>query len=112
MNGDASHETHSQNARFLEMPAPTKWPFMMAVGNALVFAGLLTTAALSVLGAILAICGAVGWFRQVLPREQHELVPVRPEEPAVVPPREVERLAVAQGVPRAWLPLKIYPISA
>ncbi len=32
--------------------------------------------------------------------------------PAVAPAPEVARLRVAKPVPRAWLPLKIYPISA
>ncbi len=95
------------------MPAPTAWPFAMALGTALTFAGLLTDATVSVLGGILAICGAVGWFRQVLPHEHHEVIPVAAEEPAaVVPPCEVMRVASAAEVQRAWLPLKIYPISA
>ena len=64
------------------MPAPTAWPFAMAMGTALTFAGLLTDASVSVLGAILTIFGAVGWFRQVLPHEHHEAIPVQPEEPA------------------------------
>jgi hypothetical protein len=95
------------------LPAPTAWPFVLAIGVSLIFAGLLTNASISVLGAILYIAGAVGWFRQVLPHEQHEVVPVVPEpELAIVAPREVARLRVAQPVQRAWLPLKIYPISA
>jgi hypothetical protein len=95
------------------MPAPTAWPFAMALGTALTFAGLLTDVSVSVLGAILTISGAVGWFRQVLPHEQHEAVPVQPEEPArVLPPREVLRIPAAQEIQRAWLPLKIYPVSA
>ena len=95
------------------MPAPTMWPFAMALGTALTFAGLLTDVSVSVLGAILTVSGAVGWFRQVLPHEQHESIPVQPEEPAqVLPPREVLRLPVAQEIQRAWLPLKIYPITA
>jgi hypothetical protein len=95
------------------MPAPTAWPFAMALGTALTFAGLLTDVSVSVLGAILTISGAVGWFRQVLPHEQHELIPVQPEEPArVLPPREVMRLPVPQEIQRAWLPLKIYPVTA
>ncbi len=77
------------------------------------FAGLLTDATVSVLGGILTIFGAVGWFRQVLPHEHHELIPVEAEEPAaVVPPREVARVAAAAEVKRAWLPLKTYPVSA
>lgn len=95
------------------MPAPTMWPFAMALGTALTFAGLLTDVSVSVLGAILTISGAVGWFRQVLPHEQHETIPVRPEEPArVLPPREVMRLPVVKEIQRAWLPLRIYPVSS
>ena len=58
------------------MPAPTAWPFAMALGSALTFTGLLTDVSVSVLGGILTICGAVGWFRQVLPHEHHEVFPV------------------------------------
>jgi hypothetical protein len=95
------------------LPAPTAWPFALALGVALIFAGLLTNASVSVLGAILYVAGIVGWFRQVFPHEHHVAVPVIPEElPAPVPAREVQRLSVAQHVKRAWLPLKIYPISA
>jgi hypothetical protein len=85
----------------------------MALGSALTFTGLLTDVSVSVLGGILTICGAVGWFREVLPHEHHELLPVEATEPPrVVPPRKVMRLEVAEEIHRAWLPLKIYPISA
>jgi hypothetical protein len=84
----------------------------MALGIALTFAGLLTDVSVSVLGAILTISGGIGWFRQVLPHEQHEIVPAQPEEPVPVQPREIMRLPVAKEIQRAWLPLKIYPVSA
>ncbi len=101
------------NPEAVVLPAPTAWPFVLALGVSLIFAGLLTNASISVLGAILYIAGAVGWFRQVLPHEHHVEVPVVPEpEPAAIPAPEVMRLPVAQQVQRAWLPLKIYPISA
>jgi len=95
------------------MPAPTAWPFTLAIGSALIFFGLLTSPIVSVLGAIVAIFGAVGWFREVLPHEHEELIPLRADEPVPVrPPRAVARLAVAKEVPRAYLPLKTYPVSA
>ena len=95
------------------LPAPTAWPFALALGLALLFAGLLTNVSISILGAILYLAGAVEWFREVLPHEHHVRVPVEPElEPAMVPSREVMRLPVAQQIKRAWLPLKIYPVSA
>src|SRR6266404_1190889 len=66
----------------LAIAAPTAWPIVLAFGTTLLFAGLVTSAPVSVLGAMLMIAAAVGWFRDVLPHEAHEVVPVRPELPA------------------------------
>jgi hypothetical protein len=95
------------------LPAPTAWPFVLALGIALIFAGLLTGPAMSALGAILYVVGGVGWFRDVFPHERQELVAVAPATtPEFVPVRAVTRLRVASQAPRAWLPLKVHPISA
>src|SRR4029450_10566374 len=82
----------------LEMPAPTVWPFVLALGSTLLFAGLLTSLSLSVLGAALAAVGCVGWFREVLPHEHEEIVRVV-HAPAVVTTRRpiVERVPIAPG---------------
>jgi hypothetical protein len=95
------------------MPAPTPWPIALAFGMTLLFAGMVTSGAVSMLGAIVAIAGAVGWFRNVLPHEAHETVAVMPEVAAVTTARrEVARFAIASELQRAYLPLEIYPISA
>jgi hypothetical protein len=97
----------------IEVPARTAWPLVLAFGFTLAFAGLLTSASVSVLGAVLAIAGCVGWFREVFPREHEEIVPVVPEDLSVATERHlVERLPVAPEKVRAWLPLETYPISA
>ena len=98
----------------VEMPAPTAWPIVLAFGITLVFAGLLTTASVSILGAILAVCGYVGWFRDVLPHEKHEFVPVLAEPPPVVTSRPVVARAnwITHDLHRARLPLGTYPVSA
>lgn len=97
----------------IEVPAPTAWPIVLAFGLTLVFAGMVTEASVSVLGALLAIAGAVGWFRQVLPVESHEWAPVLQEEIAIERSQEaVQRITAFQAIPRAWLPLEIYPVSA
>ena len=100
------------HATSVMMPAPTAWPFALALGVALVFAGLLVGWAVSVLGAGLYVAGAVGWFGELFPLERHELVAVAPEPAPEVVPREVTRVRAAAQVQRAWLPLKSYPISA
>src|SRR5499427_5804685 len=97
----------------IELPTPTAWPVVLAAGVALMFAGLLTAASVSVLGVVLAIAGCVGWFREVLPRPHEVVVTVVPEEVRVsTERREVERVPVAAEQVRAWLPVHTYPISA
>ena len=97
----------------VEVPASTAWPIALAFGIALLATGLVTSAAVSVLGALLAVSGAVGWFRAVLPREQREFVTVDPEVPAVSTRRTaIDRTTVAPDRHRVWLPVEIYPISA
>jgi len=97
----------------IEVPAPTPWPIVLAFGIALLFAGLVTSEALSVLGAFVAIAGAVGWFRDVLPHEAQESVQVIAQAPRIATMRrEVARMEFAHELRRAWLPLEIYPISA
>src|ERR1700677_2602978 len=97
----------------IQMPAPTAWPIALAFGLTLLFAGMVTSEAVSVLGAVIALAGAIGWFREVLPHEAHETVPVAQDELVVTTTRcEVVRMAVANELQRAFLPLEIYPISA
>jgi len=76
----AAEQKQEQVPGNIALPAPTAWPFVTAFGLALLAAGLVTQAAISLVGLILAVRGAVGWFRDVLPVEQHELVRVRPLE--------------------------------
>ena len=98
----------------VELPAPTAWPIVLALGVMLVAAGMVTNAAVSILGAILAVCGHVGWFRDVLPHEKMEAVRVadRPQ-PVSTSRRQVERVEfMHRDLHRARLPLEIYPVSA
>jgi hypothetical protein len=100
-----------KNNEKIEMPAPTAWPLVLAFGLTLVCAGLVTAASVSILGAIIAFTGAAGWFRDVLPFEEHELVPVVEEQVQLQSERDsVERITIE--VPRASLPIETYPVSA
>jgi hypothetical protein len=97
----------------IEVPARTAWPLVLSFGFTLMFAGLLTNVSVSVLGAVLAIAGSVGWFREVFPHEHEEVVPVIPEDLSVATERRlVERFPLAPEQVRAWLPIETYPISA
>src|ERR1700731_3070220 len=104
-------EHGTRNPTAIELPAPTAWPIVLAFGFTLLFAGLLTSVSVSVLGAALALAGCVGWFREVFPHENEEVVVVVPEEVAFRTVRRVvERIPLAPDQVRAWLPVKTYPI--
>jgi hypothetical protein len=106
-------EQTPERPREIVVPAPTSWPLVLAFGFTLVFTGLLTSAWVSVLGAVLTIVGCVGWFRDVLPEEREEVVPVvASEERVTTERRAVERVPVAPDQLRAWLPLRTHPVSA
>lgn len=99
--------------REIEVPAPTAWPFIVAFGVALLFAGLVTSTSVSCLGALLSLAGSVGWFREVFPHEHEEIVPVLPEDIRLATARRVvDRLPILPDQFRAWLPVRTYPISA
>ena len=103
----------ARNPAEIELPAPTAWPIVLAFGFTLLFAGLLTSASVSFLGAVLSLAGCVGWFREVFPHEHEEVVEVVPEDASIATERQrVERLHIAEEIVRAWLPLETYPISA
>jgi hypothetical protein len=99
--------------REIEVPAPTAWPFLLAFAVALLFAGLVTSMSISVLGAALALAGSVGWFCDIFPHEHEEVVPVVPEDIRLTTARRVvERIPILPDQLRAWLPIRTYPISA
>jgi hypothetical protein len=118
MSTDAQHEHSGAAAHHagstIHLPAPTQWPLIMAVGLTLLFAGLVTNMMISALGVVMTVAGAVGWFRQVLPHEVHELLPVTDEEIAIEREgRHVTRVEHAHPVSsRVMLPVATYPISS
>ena len=113
VRADLRQEAPEATPGTVNLPAPTAWPIILAFGITLLFAGLLTSTSVSILGAILFVTGCVGWFRDVLPHEKEETVHVQEEMPVVsTPRREVERLQIAPELSRPLLPLETYPASA
>jgi hypothetical protein len=97
----------------IEVPASTAWPIVLAFGFTLLFAGLLTSVSVSVLGLLLSVAGCVGWFREIFPQEHEQTVPAVVEEHRITTKRHVvERVPIAPDLVRVWLPLRTYPISA
>ena len=106
-------EQPAQLPKEIATPASTAWPLVLAFGFAMIFAGLLTSVSVTVLGSVLTVAGCAGWFREVLPGEHEVAVPIVQDQ--AVPSTErrvVDRVPVASDQVRAWLPLRTHPISA
>src|SRR3989442_15887365 len=109
------HDEHAQPRERIDLPAPTTSPMVVAVGITLAFAGLITHAAVSVVGIALALIGAVGWGREVLPEERVEPISLRPIDlrpSAVVPSTAVERSCIGEGAHPTRVPARVPPFPA
>lgn len=98
----------------VEVPASTPWPFVTAFGLALIFAGLVTSLAVSLVGLVVLLTGAVGWFRVVMPVQQEESVKVVRTLSATVTSstRRVDHLQAGVGGHRIRIPAEVHPYSA
>jgi len=107
-------EYRSESSNSIEVPAPTPWPFVTSFGLALLFAGLVTSLAVSIVGLVVILFGAVGWFRDVLPVPKEELVAIA-TTPAPIFVRSTRRVAHLQAGAeghRVYIPITVHPYSA
>lgn len=100
----------------VEMPRPTAWPIILALGITLLGAGLATNLALLIVGAALSVVSLGGWIANLLPGrgERHEplVEPALRYRPVAAKPKTVEVLQPGMAGHRFRLPEKVHPISA
>ena len=103
------HDLPNYDPNAIQLPRPTAWPLVLALGVALILAGMVTNIAVGILGLLLSIAGSVGWFFQVLPLEQHEAAPVSADEVRVTSARTLMERPARH--PESEAPRKILPIE-
>jgi hypothetical protein len=108
----ADPRSGEMNTQAIHLPAPTAWPFLLALGLILVFASLVTNMAIGALGLVLAIVSSIGWFHNVLPHEAHEEVEVTEDIVVLVSPSEAVARIQVDETHRAQLPLETFPVSS
>jgi flagellar biosynthesis protein FliR len=86
---------------------------VLALGLSLIFAGMVTSLAVGILGLLLTIAGIVGWFCQVLPHEAHESVPITSDEVDISSSRTLIQRPTrhASDTPRKILPVETFLIG-
>ena len=109
---ESQSTTNQPKTDTVALPASTAWPMVLALGLSLIVAGMLTSAVISLLGLVLTICAAIGWFRQVLPVEHHESVVVQAQAIPVISARASVVQLPIHAMQRRMLPVETYKIAA
>jgi hypothetical protein len=107
---EADYKALPAHGEAIRLPAPTSSPILLAFGCMMAAAGLVTTLWVTVFGFVLVIAGCVGWFRQVLPHEAHEDVPVVVQPITIATTRRVVQRLTIGAEHRAQLPVETYPV--
>ncbi len=108
---DPREENQYSQADTIELPAPTAWPMVFALGLSLMLAGMVTNIAIGLLGMVLALAGVIGWFRQVLPHARHEAVPVSfAATPIVTARTSIDQLPI-DPMHRKMLPIETFRMT-
>jgi hypothetical protein len=109
-----AHEHGSEEG--VDLPIPTMNPIIAAFGITLVGAGLVTSLVISLVGLIIGLIGAVGWFRDVFPTPKHVLYPLaeadRRPKPIRVSPRRISHLHYGETGHRVRIPIEVHRYSA
>jgi hypothetical protein len=111
----AEHDA-AADGNAVELPRPTAWPLVLALGLTLAAAGVVTGPAFFLVGGLVFAVGLAGWVSELLPGEGHVREPlgepaVRPR-PATEVPATVEQLRPGRPGYRLRLPEQVHPTSA
>jgi hypothetical protein len=109
--GGALPVDHPHQEHGIQLPSPTAWPVVLALGIALVLSGMVTSGIVSILGGVLAIAAMVGWFRQVLPHEAHGAVDVSTEEVHISSARTLAARLPTDTTSRKIIPVETFRIT-
>jgi len=95
------------------VPAPTAWPFFAALGLTLVFAGLVTHVAVSLVGLVVLLRAAAGWWLDSLPEQKEVEVQVSlADRRGVRVPQSllaVDHLETGVSGHRVRIPMEVHP---
>jgi len=110
--GHVPMHDHSVPTGTIQLPAPTAWPFVLALGISLMVAGMVTHWVISLLGLMMALPGIVGWFFEVLPHEHHVSVDVHIDVFEITSTRETLSLLPLDERHRKLLPVETFHVMA
>jgi hypothetical protein len=106
------HAGHTHRFDSIVLPAPTAWPMVLAMGITLLIAGMVTHWVISLLGLIFTLRSMVGWFREVLPHEDHISVPIQAGIIEIKSTRTTREQLPVDAYHRKLLPIETFSITS
>jgi hypothetical protein len=106
------HANQHHNSDEVVLPVPTPWPMVLALGVSLIVTGMVTHWVVSVLGVVLTLRSAAGWFFEVLPHENHVPVPVVADRTIFASPRGRRPGVLVDAQHRKLLPVETFSVVA
>ena len=103
---------HTQPPNPVQLPSPTAWPMVLALGISLVIGGMVTHWVISLLGLMMALPAIVGWFSEVVPDEHHIYVPIQADVVEIKTTRERLAHLTVDERHRKLLPLETFSVWA
>jgi len=95
----------------IQLPLPTAWPMVLALGISLILTGFVTHLVVALLGVLLMLLSSIGWFFQVLPHEAHEGIPLETEEAHIVSSRTLMARLPESEMHRKILPVETFQVT-
>lgn len=105
-------DDHTKPTGTVQLPAPTAWPMVFALGVSLMLAGMVTHWVISLLGLVMVVPAIVGWFFQVLPHEHHINVDVHADVVEIRSSRESLAYLPVGDRHRKLIPLETFSVMA
>jgi Cytochrome c oxidase subunit IV len=105
-------DDHAAPTGSVQIPAPTAWPMVLALGISLMLAGMVTHWAISLLGLVMAVPAIVGWFFEVLPQEHHVYVDVHADVIEMKSTRETLARLPLDERHRKLLPIETFSVMS
>jgi hypothetical protein len=111
-NGSDLPDGHAHKEGTVHLPAPTAWPMVLALGISFVLAGMVTHWIISLLGGVLILRSAYGWFFEVFPHEHHVYADTSFELLPIESTRTTRERAPLDARHRKVLPVETFSIMA
>jgi hypothetical protein len=103
---------HTVPTGTVQLPSPTAWPMVLALGISLLLAGMVTHWVISLLGLVMALPAIVEWFREVLPEEHHVYVDVHADVVEIKSTRETLAQLPLDDRHRKLLPVETFSLMS